>query len=280
MIQALEKEIKDSFINLNKGKTRRARHSYFNIENTIPEDYEEYLLELDKNTQVIVGIRHLNLNPKNAFIDFKSTTEFSRQDLLDLYQSKLKPQFTKFQPNSIRYYSREKQPETTTRSVYLVQTAQKMKAMPPFEQESDITLTSPPDKAYFEWYTTGYKEYHERFPHLAPYVPVNTLGDMEQSRKEGLLRIAHYKGQRIGLISAIKDQFLGNDGIYFLEIFLDQAFKGKGLAKCLQRKYVDEVATREIIWGTIDFENKPSLKTALSTGRMAVHFEHFIAIPS
>jgi len=153
-----------------------------------------------------------------------------------------------------------------------------MKNTPPFDQEAAITLTAPKDDSYFDWYTAGYKDFHNRFPDLEPYVSVNTKDDMELSRKEDLLRIVEINKQPIGLISAMRDTFLGQDSIYFLEIFIENAYTGKGLAKCIQRKFVAEVAKQEIIWGTIDYKNKPSLKTALSTGRIPVRYEHFIEI--
>ncbi len=278
MLAAIEKEIKDDFNNLNQEKTKRKRYTFFNIPDALPDDYEEFILNLDKNIQVIVGIRHLSSNREKPFINLQSNTTFSTQQLLDLYHSKLTSKFTKFQPQYIRFYHKEKLEDISTRSVYLAQTASKIKEIPPFAKESEITLTAPTDDSYFQWYEKGYLDYHKRFPSLQPFVPINSKDDMEHSRKEGLLRIAHCNGQRIGLISAMRDTFLGYDAIYFLEIFLDQAFKGKGLAKCLQRKFVAEVTQQEIVWGLIDFENKPSLKTALSTSRLPVRYEHMIKI--
>lgn len=278
MLNAIEQEIQGAFNNLNKDKTKRARCSYFKIKDTLPDDFEEYFLQLTDQIQIICGIRHLSLDPTKPFIHFESNIFLSKDEIIGLYRKHLATKFNKFEPTFIRYYNKEELPDTMARSVYLIQTASQIKSVPAFPKETDLKLTLPSDDSYFEWYQNGYQSFHNQFPDLQTFVPVNTKDDMEQSRKEGLLFLAEYQGKLVGLISAIKDQFLGHEGIYFLEIFLDQSVKGQGLAKCLQRKFVATVAKDEIIWGTIDFENQPSLKTALSTGRKPVRYEHFIEI--
>ena len=87
------------------------------------------------------------------------------------------------------------------------------------------------------------------------------------------------EGERVGLIAGERSPFLGHDGIYFHEIFVSQKWKGKGLAKIIQRKYVDQFTEgHEFVWGTIDHFNLPSFKTAEGNGRKAVRFENFVEI--
>ena len=57
---------------------------------------------------------------------------------------------------------------------------------------------------------------------------------------------------------------------------MDKKWKGKRLAKAIQRKFVAELAyENDYIWGTIDSANLPSYKTAFANGRKAIRVECF-----
>ena len=102
---------------------------------------------------------------------------------------------------------------------------------------------------------------------------------MEESRELGLLYYGVINNENVGLIAADKTNFLSHSGVYFNEIMLTTDWKGKGLAKVLQQKFIKEhVCQLDFVWGTIDWNNKPSLKTALSNNREAIRFESFIDI--
>jgi len=85
----------------------------------------------------------------------------------------------------------------------------------------------------------------------------------------------YMKGKKIGLIAEERSPFLGHSGVYFHEIFISKKWKGKGLAKAIQRKFVND---DDFIWGTIDAQNLPSYKTALVNKRRPIRFECFLKI--
>jgi L-amino acid N-acyltransferase YncA len=102
---------------------------------------------------------------------------------------------------------------------------------------------------------------------------------MSDSLEQGLLKTVELNGKRIGLIVGEKSDFLGRTGIYFHEIYISSDWKGMGLAKAIQRKYISLFANElELIWGTIDSANLPSYKTAYSNGRRAVRYECFVKL--
>lgn len=122
-------------------------------------------------------------------------------------------------------------------------------------------------------------EFESFKPRLKKRVTVNSIESMRESIDQGLLYEAHLDGQRVGLIAGERSSFLGHPGIYFQEIFISKDFKGIGLAKALQRKFVRESSNDgEYIWGTIDSLNLPSYRTAIGNGRIPIRYECFLKI--
>ena len=100
---------------------------------------------------------------------------------------------------------------------------------------------------------------------------------MEDCREQGLLQLAFYNEKPLGLIAAERSDFLGTQAIYFNEILIYPEFKGRGLAKAMQRKFISELPDDfKLVWGTIDAQNFPSLKTAMSNGRKVIRYECFL----
>ena len=148
-------------------------------------------------------------------------------------------------------------------STYLVTKAFKMREISAWKSEDELELFQVQDESYYDWYKEGYDRFHQERPDLKNKVLVNALEDMSGCLEDGLIYEAFYQNEKIGLIAAEMSPLLGHRGIYFHEIFVDQEWKGKGFAKAIQRKFVDQVAYDNDIWGTIDHYNIPSYKTAL-----------------
>jgi len=278
-LNAIVKEIEESLLDLNKQTTKDARYKNLKVKNATPEDYTERIIEIEKGKIIITGIRHANGNTAMPFVNIWTNFYTSEAELKEIYNFFLFDYFKVFEPKEIRYFTKNLIPSNTISSCYLVQKSSEIKNIKPHPEEQDMKLISPADTTYYDWYVTGYKNFHAQFPTLENSVPLNSLAVMEESNAAGLLKLAIYKGKEIGLIAATREAFLGMDGLYFLEIFMDENYKGKGLAKSIQRKFVAEFSQDEdFIWGTVDYHNKPSFKTALSNKRLAIRFENCIAL--
>lgn len=53
------------------------------------------------------------------------------------------------------------------------------------------------------------------------------------------------------------------------ELF-ETRFRGRGLAAAMQRAFLDTLPAKDLVWGTIDTRNAPSLATARRVGREIV----------
>jgi len=278
-LESVLKELETTMEDLSKETTKQARLKHLQIEGVVAEDYTEHLISLDQHKKILCGIRHMGGNSEFPFVHTSTNFKVEEPELVEIYQTHLKEHFEKFKPNYIRYYKTEASENNEMGSCYLVQKASVIKSLKPHSEEANIELLLPEDDAYYEWYKEGYEKFHQAFPDLKPNVPINDKKMMEESRENGLLRIAHYQNQPIGLIAAEREDFLGAKGCYFIEIFIEENHKGKGLAKNIQRKFIDHFTEEEdLIWGTIEYQNKPSLKTALSNKRLPIRFENFIKI--
>lgn len=292
VLQSITAEIESTLTDLNSPKTKEIRHKFFKIPNTRPEDYTEHLLTLndvnnessEKNDtqmipkQVICGIRHMNRNPDIPFVNISTNFECSIPELKQIYQEQLAQYFAVFNPIYLSYHTKEKT-DNKLGSCYLVQKASVIKAIPKHSNESEMTLIEPTNSDYYDWYVNGYNEFYETHPSLKESVPTNDLKLMESCREMGLLKLVEYKGKQIGLIAANKDEFLGKEALYFIELFIEDAHTGLGLAKSLQRKFIDaSTVGHEMVWGTIDYENVRSFKTALSNKRRLIRYENFVEL--
>jgi len=278
-ITALSMKIEGEYEELNCKKVSAARHQHFNIPNTEKADYAERILDLGYNRKVICGIRHLGGQVDQPFVNILSNFTTTKTELMELYASKLSNYFAVFSPKKLRYYSRNKIASNEIRNSYLAQNAATIKKGIQFDLEKDINLINPDNYDYYNNYKAEYEKFHIKNPDFKHIVQVNDLELMETSRKGGLLKTAEYKGETIGLIAGLKDDFLGKPAVYFIEILVNQGWKRKGFAKAIQRKFINDVCQEdEIIWGTIDMENQASIKTAKANLREEIRYENFMKL--
>lgn len=273
----LSSELESDFADLNSETTLEARWKYFNISNAKPLDYQEKILKLDDDKKVIYGIRHMGENRELPFIQFyPNFTIKNKSEAFEIYE-KLKSEFKVFKPLWVCFWANRTNDADFFGSSYMVSTTKRIKELKTWEQEKELELRKIIDDSYYEWYKKGYEKFHLDVPELAKKVTLNSLDSMKDSLEQGLLHYVLYKGEKIGLIAGERSPLLGHEGIYFHEIYIDKKWKGKGLAKAIQRKFVTKLAhENDYIWGTIDSSNLPSYKTAIANGRRPVRVECFV----
>jgi len=273
----LKDDIVSEFEDLNSEDTKKARCDHFKILGADPEDYAEKILLLDSGKIVIYGIRHMGAKPEYPFIQLNPNYQIqSKADAMDLYE-KIKYEFEVFMPKHICFWSRDEIDADFFGSIYMVSTSRQMKELNEWPIEDELHFIKITDDSYYDFYLSGYKEFHKCSPELSMKVTVNSLSTMKESLDDGLLYYIEMNGNRVGLIAGVRRKFLGEEGIYFNEIFISKHWKGRGLAKAIQRKFITlNTAGHEFVWGTIDSHNLPSFKTAKSNGRKPIRYECFI----
>ncbi len=275
-IKELAAELADEYKELNSIEVMRARLNHFQITGAVEDDYRERLKTIDDG-RIIYGIRHMGGDRNRPFINL--TADFgiaSSEHAHSIYQL-IKEEFEVFSPMYISFHHASEMDVDMIGSVHLVQRVEQILSVKPWPFEDKLKFRRVTDDSYYEWYRQGYEDFHLEQPQLAAKVTVNSHESMSDSLEQGLLQEVDLNGERIGLIVAEDSSFLGHSGLYFHEIFIDKKWKGRGLAKAMQRKFVtDNAGDREFIWGTIDQSNLSSLKTALSNKRLPIRYECFV----
>lgn len=279
VLSYMEKSMKEEFNDLNDENTLKMRHEYFEIEGTQLNDYGEHYIDLGNEKAVICGIRHWGANKNFPFVAVQTNFLCNKEELKNIYNKNLKHLFKVFNPRWIRFFSSKKLKGSLIGSVEIVSNKTFFDKLVPWELEADIRFENISDNSYYTWYKEAYVKFHENYPDLKHKVTVNSLETMERSIKDNLLKEVFFKEKRCGLIAGESIELLGHSGIYFDEILIFEAFKGMGLAKAIQRKFVSMFCpSNTFTWGHIDFNNKPSLNTALRNGRQIINYECFVEI--
>ncbi|WP_417334770.1 hypothetical protein [Halobacteriovorax marinus] len=276
-LKEIEEEILDEYRDLNSEDTKRARLDYFKVNDAKSDDYAEKILELEDNKKVIYGIRHKGANPDLPFVQLKANFSItSKADALEIYQ-KVRHEFEVFKPLYINFHNAMKVDADFYGSIYMVASTKEIIECPNWSNEGKITFEAIKDNSYYDWYKDGYDQFHLDAPDLKNKVTVNSCSSMEDSLEQGLLKFVYLNEERIGLIAGERSDFLGSSAVYFHEIFISKKWKGRGLAKVVQQKFIkDFCSDLNFVWGTIDAHNLPSYKTAYSNGRRAVRYECFV----
>lgn len=278
-LRSIRDDLRVEIEDLNCFETMKARFDYFKVKGATPGDYQERVLNFDGEKKVIYGIRNFGGDPSLPFIHLIPNFKVDSKELAISIYKRVEKSFQCFSPLYLSFQSNSKLDVDFIGSVHILEKAKRISDSKKWEQEDLLELIQIENNSYYEWYKKGYENFHAEIPSLSRKVTLNSMDTMSESLEQGLLYYVKYKGEIMGLIAAERSPFLGHLGLYFNEIFISKEYKGKGLAKAIQRKFVESFTTgEEYIWGTIDLENIPSLKTALSNGRRPVRYECFINI--
>jgi GNAT superfamily N-acetyltransferase len=276
-LESLETDIKEEFEELNSTEVKEGRASHFAIKGAVPADYAERILRLDNDRLALYGVRHKGGNRDLPFINLRVNFEInSREEVLAIFE-KISEELKVFKPIEISFWSNK--PIGKVGSCYVVVATERIMNQKPWPKEDEIEFKAIENTDYYNWYKDEYEKFNEDRLDLKDWVTVNTEQDMEECMEDGLLHLVEYQGQRIGLVAAEESDLVGHEGFYFHELLIAKEFRGQGLAKAMQRKYVSELAPdSEYVWGTIYSENEPSFKTAQANGREKVRYECFITL--
>ena len=276
-INYLKNEIKNELNDLNDNEIKKQRANFFNIGQ--PDDYQEHIVDIGDNKMLICGIRYIGCDLNYPFVKITANFQISnKKEAKELYEI-VKSRFSIFSPKFVSFYTAQKFEADRFGYVYMVAPFDKINSSSAWENDGKVKLKKITNDSYYDWYCQGYDEFHIERPDLKGRVQVNSKEKMNESLEQGLLYYALIKNEKVGLISGVKSDFLGHKGLYFNEILVRKEWKGNSLAKIIQQKMIKEAGSfSDFVWGTIDFRNQPSLRTALSNGRRPVRYENFIEV--
>lgn len=117
-----------------------------------------------------------------------------------------------------------------------------------------------------------YGELAERSPELAMWANPEDADSLAECAVEGLLFEVLVDGSAAGVVASVRYAAHAMAGFSVQELCLDAAHRGRHVAAATVQRLVDELPARagDVLWGTIHPGNVPSLRNALSVGRVRV----------
>ncbi len=285
------KEIREEFLEdleLNKPDVLERRKQYYDFKNINTKDYLNRAIPLDSKRSVFAGIRHVGGHAEKPFISAWLNYPLTNWEEVEELREVLPPLFAKFHPLHVALWADPhsfvgKQltslAEPTQQIVMgLTQNIAHL-ILPKPSRGKDLELESVTDQSYRPWYNNVCNSFEAERPDLIPWVPRNSEETMNKSIQEGLIALGKLKGETLGIISGEHIDILGMKGLYLNEILIDPKFKRLGWAKYLEQKFIQLFGKEyDVVWGTIDAKNLPSLKTAKSLGRQVVCTQFFVPL--
>lgn len=277
----------NELLELNHEDVKAKRCDYFNIPGVNKDDFSETLFNISADKNVLAGIRHAGGNIEVPFIHI--TPDFPILDLEELERIKtiLTPKFEKFSPLYLDCWVNprwrihdELLAKAEPRQRYIVGRIKDL-----IEQNENITLEKEislqrvEDRSFYPWYHQLYADFHRNNPGLKDWVPINDEEDMFASMEENLLWYVYAKDKRIGIVQGETESIFNRPSLYMAEILLDEEYRGRALAPKVQIEFIRKNRKKfDIVWGTIDQKNIPSMKTALKVGRRNIRSAFMVPI--
>ncbi len=253
-----------------------------------PEDpltWANRLVDLPDGGWALTGIRFRGRDTRRPFVDVVATTAPPTADGLALVAEVVVPAYREFAPRCLRVDAPEPDP-----------LVERLRGDPRFGPGCAVDMhvvaglveslaTAPRTPAYpLVGLRAGdpeelaprvveiYRELAAQVPDLATWAQPEDLESLTECADEGLLFEVLVDGDPGGVVAARRLDDHGMTGFSVQEICLDAAHRGRRLAPASLQHLVGELPAGpgDVLWGTIDPANTPSLRNALSIGRTVV----------
>ncbi len=250
-----------------------------------PLDWANRRIELPDSGWAVTGIRFRARDVTRPFVDVIATTAAATVDGLALVVEAVAPAYDAFAPLCFRVDapdpaalldrlgrdSRFGHASAVDMHVVAGQVAE-IRTHPRTPSYERVSLRAGDPAPLAERVSAIYAELAEREPELATWAAPEGLDSLTQCAEEGLLFEVLADGSPAGVVASVRDDAHGMAGFSMEEVCLDLAHRGQHLAAPTVQRLVDELPARprDVLWGTIHPANAPSLRNALSVGRVQV----------
>jgi len=244
--------------------------NWMNLPQIPLESFKNKIIDLPNNLNAVCGIRFVGGNSKRPFVDIIARNfKLTRETILNLKTIAL-DEYKIFNPETIRiFFPNQEDIEITESKTDLWLIAGQTKYL--IKSPDKIRLVKPKDLSFFDEFKKEYKKLIKSSKNPSIFYPCSRE-DFEAAMADGHVRIWQEDNKICGLIASIPSHEFAPNAHTILEEFIYEHKRGKGLGKWFQLSFMNEIAKLGVshIIGTIDDSNKPSLKTALGTGRVCI----------
>lgn len=136
-----------------------------------------------------------------------------------------------------------------------------------------ISLRDAEPQQALEFVSRMYEQHLRLNPKLAGRLEAATLDQLQGCSEHAALAWWCVDGEIAGLIAAMPDSGFGIDGWVVMEEVVDPKFSGRGSAALAQRELAGRIFAKDqdaVLFGTIDFVNTASRRSAARAGRKEI----------
>jgi hypothetical protein len=242
-------------------------------------------LDLPDGGWAVAGIRFRAGDASRPFVDVVATTEPPTPGGLAAVAEAVLPAYRAFAPLCLRVDAPDasglverlgRDPRFGDRcgvDMYVVAgRVERLRKHPRASAYPDVSLRAGDPRELAEQAAKIYAELTAREPELATWAHPEDVDSLTECAAEGLLFEVHVDGSPAGVVASVRDDAHAMAGFSVQELCLDSAHRGRHVAAAAVQRMVDELPAGpgDVLWGTIHPSNIPSLRNALSIGRVHV----------
>jgi hypothetical protein len=239
---------------------------------------DEYLLRacrVQADATVLAGIHFYGLDIARPFVGvFAQSRHLTPHEALTATQW-LCEDFATFQPQAVQWWSASDRadlralPGAVGDQRLVVGPIEAINRLPLAAPTATLRLLADPDGASYPAYAEMYARALAANPAWQGKLQQTTAEEYTACAHAGGLYVVEVDGDYAGVIAALPGVVRGIPGWVMMEEMLDARFRGRGLARSMQRLLLARLDTQRhgLVLGTINDANLPSLRTARGAGR-------------
>jgi L-amino acid N-acyltransferase YncA len=250
-----------------------------------PLAWANRLLDLPEGGWALTGIRFRGRDVHRPFVDVVATTASPTGDGLAVIVDAVMPAYREFSPLCLRVDAPDGSalvedlhddprfgPGCAVDMHVVAGLVDALRLQPRVPTYSRVRLRAGDPQTLAPRVAEIYRDLVAEEPELATWANPEDVESLSQCAGEGLLFEVLADDVPAGVVAGLRFDAHAMTGFSVQEVCLDVAHRGQRLAPAAVQRLVDELPARpgDVLWGTIDPSNSPSLRSALSIGRTVV----------
>ncbi len=263
----------------NDDEFAKKNFDYCKIKGSTFEDYKYRSLKTPLG-ELISSIRFLggDLNKPSVLMVHKDFELESVEDIKFMCQF-LSKEYSIFHPKRISWYSSKLETELIESNdfisgdmVYIAEFLDYLKQKPLPKNSDKIHLKKATSLSWYEEYKNEVNNILKNWSAFSEMHQIESKDTLQKLIEKELVFEVIIANEWAGIIAADTGSEYFLNGYFINEELLTKQFRGKKYAPAVQRHLLEKLPhnANEMLYGTIHFQNIPSMKTALRVGRKAL----------
>lgn len=272
----IRREVEQELSRCTDDEFARGFYDYCKIEGTTPGDYKYRILNTPLG-EAVASIRFIggDLEKPAVFLIYRDFDLDTASDIQRVSEF-IAFEYEDFTPKRIRWHIPEikddlikANPSIRGDLVYVAGFIDELRAAARPANFDRVRLRKAEGMGWYSDYTAEFDTIFREWPDFVEMARAEEQDTMKDLLDKGLLFEIEIDGSWAGIAAAnrMTDNYLS--GFCVIEELLVSAFRGQRLAPAVQRHLIEHLPASgdDMLFGTIHYENKPSLRTAMRTGR-------------